>query len=293
MPPIPKRVEDRLIAGIKKFQPVLALAKSRDVNESDTVTILNDLLGEVFGYAKYFEVTSEFAIRGTYCDLSIKLDGKVVVLIEAKAIGSELKDQHVKQAIDYAANQGVDWVVLTNAAHWRIYKVVFGKPIDQELVCEFDFLTLDPKDETHLQFLFLLTKEGWAKSAVVEFSEQKQALSRFFVGAAILSEPVLSAVRRELKRVSPDVRIDVEQIRNVVLQDVIKRDVVEGEKFDVAEKALTRAAAKALRTKKAEGPEIVSSPAALPDVGEAAPSAHSETAVESLGASREESTVSP
>jgi len=262
MPPIPKRVEDRLIAGIKKFQPVLALAKSRDVNESDTVTILNDLLGEVFGYAKYFEVTSEFAIRGTYCDLSIKLDGKVVVLIEAKAIGSELKDQHVKQAIDYAANQGVDWVVLTNAAHWRIYKVVFGKPIDQELVCEFDFLTLDPKDETHLQFLFLLTKEGWAKSAVVEFSEQKQALSRFFVGAAILSEPVLSAVRRELKRVSPDVRIDVEQIRNVVLQDVIKRDVVEGEKFGAAEKALTRAAAKALRTKKVEGLEAVSSSSA-------------------------------
>lgn len=270
MPPIPKRVEDRLITGLKKFQPVLALAKSRDVNESDTVTILNDLLGEVFGYAKYFEVTSEFAIRGTYCDLSIKLDGKVVVLIEAKAIGSELKDQHVKQAIDYAANQGVDWVVLTNAAHWRIYKVVFGKPIDQELVCEFDFLTLDPKDETHLQFLFLLTKEGWSKSAVVEFSEQKQALSRFFVGAAILSEPVLSAVRRELKRVSPDVRIDVEQIRNVVLQDVIKRDVVEGEKFSAAGKALARAAAKALRTKKAEGSEILSAPAgeiAAPSAG--------------------------
>lgn len=271
MPPIPKRVEDRLIAGIKKFQPVLALAKSRDVNESDTVTILNDLLGEVFGYAKYFEVTSEFAIRGTYCDLSIKLDGKVVVLIEAKAIGSELKDQHVKQAIDYAANQGVDWVVLTNAAHWRIYKVVFGKPIDQELVCEFDFLTLDAKDETHLQFLFLLTKEGWAKSAVVEFSEQKQALSRFFVGAAILSEPVLSAVRRELKRVSPDVRIDVEQIRNVVLQDVIKRDVVEGEKFGAAENALTRAAAKALRTKKTEGSEIVNASPARQNGDEAGP----------------------
>jgi predicted type IV restriction endonuclease len=127
MPAIPKRVEDRLIAGVKKFQPVLALAKSKDVNESDTVAILNDLLADVFGYAKYFEITSEFSIRGTYCDIAIKLDNKIVVLIEAKAIGSELKDSHVKQAIDYAANQGVDWVVLTNAAHWRIYKVIFGK----------------------------------------------------------------------------------------------------------------------------------------------------------------------
>jgi len=250
MASIPKRVEDRLVAGVKKFQPVLALAKSRDVNESDTVVMLNDLLAEVFGYAKYFEITSEVAIRGTYCDLAVKLDNKIAVLIEAKAIGHDLKDQHVKQAIDYAANQGVDWVVLTNAAHWRIYKVVFGKPIDQELVCEFDFLSLDPKDDNHLQLLFLLTKEGWVKSAVTEFSEQKQALSRFFVGAVILSEPVLSTIRRELKRVSPDVKIDVDQIRNVILQEVIKRDVVESEKFANAEKVLSRAASKALRAKK-------------------------------------------
>lgn len=252
MASIPKRVDDRLIAGIKKFQPILAEAKNKDVNESDTVVILNDLLGEVFGYAKYFDITSEFAIRGTYCDLAIKLDGKLTVLIEAKAVGHELKDNHVKQAIDYAANQGVDWVVLTNAARWRIYKVVFGKPIDQELVCEFDFLSLDPKDDTHRQFLYLLTKEGWAKSAVAEYNEQKQALSRFFVAAAALSEPVLSAIRRELKRVSPDVKIDVEQIRDVLLQEVIKRDVVEGEKFVGAEKTLGRAANKTLRQKKSE-----------------------------------------
>jgi predicted type IV restriction endonuclease len=264
MASIPKRVDDRLIAGIKKFQPVLAQAKSKDVNESDTVVILNDLLGEVFGYAKYFEITSEFAIRGTYCDLAIKLDGKITVLIEAKAVGHELKDHHVKQAIDYAANQGVDWVVLTNAAHWRIYKVVFGKPIDQELVCEFDFLSLDSKDDTHRQFLYLLTKEGWAKSAVAEFNEQKQALSRFFVAAAVLSEPVLNTIRRELKRVSPDVKIETEQIRSVLLQEVVKRDTVDGEKFNNAEKALARAAGKALRQKKDDAPSEATSGANPP-----------------------------
>ena len=276
MAAIPKRVEDRLIAGIKKYQPVLAQAKSKDVNESDTVVILNDLLGEVFGYAKYFEITSEFAIRGTYCDLAIKLDGKITVLLEAKAIGHELKDNHVKQAIDYAANQGVDWVVLTNAAHWRIFKVVFGKPIEQELVCEFDFLTLDPKDDTHLQFLYLLTKEGWAKSAVTEFSEQKKALSPFFIAAALFSDPVLSTIRRELKRVSPDVRIEADQIRAVLTQEVIKRDVIDGERFAGAVKSLSRAAGKALRQKKGEGDDASDAPegdapTAANPVGDTAP----------------------
>jgi len=67
-------------------------------------------------------------IRGTYCDLAVRIDGALALLIEAKAIGLELKDAFVKQAVDYAANQGVEWVVLTNAIVWRANKVNFGKP---------------------------------------------------------------------------------------------------------------------------------------------------------------------
>ena len=87
------------------------------------------------------------------------------------------------------------------------------------------------RDDTHLQFLFLLTKEGWAKSAVGEFHQQKQALSRFYVGAALMSDSVLGAIRKELKRVSPDVRIDAEQISTVLEHEVIKREVLESEKY--------------------------------------------------------------
>lgn len=139
---------------------------------------------------------------------------------------------------------------------------------------EFDFLSIDPKDENHLQLLFLLTKEGWAKSSVTEYHEQKQALSRFFVGASILSEPILTAIRRELKRVSPDVRIDVEQIRDVILADVMKREVVEGDKFAQAEKALTRAATKALKARKpGDLPNAEATPAAVTTTDTSLPAA--------------------
>ena len=53
-------------------------------------------------------------IRGTFCDLAVKLDGSLSFLVAVKAIGLELKDHHIKQAVDYAANQGCDWVMLTN-----------------------------------------------------------------------------------------------------------------------------------------------------------------------------------
>jgi hypothetical protein len=246
-----------LATAIKRYQPILAAAKARDVNEADTVTIAKDMLADVFGYDKYTEVTSEFAIRGNYCDLAIKLDGKVATLIEVKAIGSELRDGHVKQAVDYAANQGVEWVLLTNGVSWRVYHIVFGKPIAHELIVDIDFLGLSHRSEHDLSVLHLWCKEGWAKSVLGEFRDQKQALSRFSVGAVLLSDPVLDVVRRELRRLSPEARIDAEQLRQVLVTEVIKRDVLEGEKADEARKRLARAANKALRERAAkQSPDV-------------------------------------
>lgn len=204
MPQVPTKVADRLASGIKRFQPILASAKSRDVGESDTVIIVTDMLSEVFGYDKYSEITSETSIRGTWCDLAIKIDGTIEFLIEVKAIGLELKDAHTKQAVDYSANQGTDWVLLTNGEIWRVYKVTFAKPIDSELVLEINFSQLNSKKSGHIELLFHLTREGWMKSALGEFHTQQQALSRFFLGAMVLSTPVLEVIRRELKRFSPD-----------------------------------------------------------------------------------------
>src|SRR4051812_25313330 len=161
---IPSRVSERLSAGIKRFQPILSAAKSRDVNESDTSMIVTDLLAEVFGYDKYSEVTRELCIRGTYCDLATRIDGKFQMLIEVKAIGLDLKDSHIKQAVDYAANQGIEWVALTNGAIWKVFRVIFAKPIGAEPVLDIDLITLSAKNAHHVESLFLLTREIMLKS---------------------------------------------------------------------------------------------------------------------------------
>jgi hypothetical protein len=248
---VPSKVAARLSAAIKRFQPIIASAKSRDANESDTVIIATDMLSEVFGYDKYSEITSECSIRGTWCDLAIKIDGTFEYLIEVKAIGLELKDSYTKQAVDYSANQGTDWVLLTNAEIWRIYKVTFAKPILSELVLEINFSELSPKKSGDIELVYNLTREGWMKSALGEFHTQQQALSRFFMGALVVSNPVLEVLRRELRRISPDVRIGLEQIKSVLTNEVLKREVVESEKAEEARKKITRAAGKLLRAKAA------------------------------------------
>lgn len=249
MAQVPSKVAARISAAIKRFQPIIASAKSRDANESDTVIIVTDMMSEVFGYDKYSEITSECSIRGTWCDLAIKIDGIFEYLIEVKAIGLDLKDSHTKQAVDYSANKGTDWVILTNAEIWRIYKVTFSKPIDSELIVEINFSGLSPKKSGDIELLYNLTREGLMKSALGEFHTQQQALSRFFMGALVVSNPVLEMIRRELRRISPDVRIDIEQIKSVLVNDVLKREVVESEKAEEARKKINRVAGKLLRAR--------------------------------------------
>jgi hypothetical protein len=252
---LPSKVSDRIIAGIKRFQPILAAAKSRDVGESDTVTIVVDILAEVFGYDKFLEITSEHAIRGTFCDLATKIDGVLQMLIEVKAIGIELKEIHVKQAVDYAANQGVDWVVLTNGVTFRIYKVTFAKPISAEIVIEIDFAALNAKNAKDVESLYLFCKEGWIKSVLGEYDRQKRALSRYYIGAMVLSDPVLQVLRRELRRMFPDIRVEVEEIKSVLTSDVMKREVMEGEKADDARKRIAKSFNKVLKDKAAKKDE--------------------------------------
>lgn len=249
---LPIKLTERFSSGIKRFQPILAAAKARDVGEADTSTIVKDILSDLFGYDKYSEITAEFQIKSTYCDLAIKLDGKLHILIEVKSIGSDLKDAHAKQAVDYAANQGVEWVVLTNGMTWRVYRVIFAQPISQELVVEWDFCNLSPRNTDHLDTLHLLSKEGHCKSLLDDFHEQKQAMSRFFLGALIVSQPVLDVMRRELKRMSPGVKIDTTEIEAVLIQEVIKREVFEGDKASEAKRKFARAQAKAATPKMAK-----------------------------------------
>lgn len=247
---VPAKAATRIAAGIKKFQPILEAARSRDVNESDTVVIVADMLQEIFGYDKYAEITSEHAIRCTFCDLAIKLDGVLALLIEVKAIGSELKDNNVRQAVDYAANQGCDWVVLTNGVTWRTYKIMFAKPIENELVLEFNMLDINPRNESHVELVSLLAKEGWQKARLGEYHSQRQALSRFSLAALIISDGFLDVLRRELKKISPGVKVDTAEIKEVLLGEVLKRDVLEGEKAETAKRTIARAARHAEKMKR-------------------------------------------
>lgn len=244
---ISKRVLERFGATIRPFQTILEQQRAKDVSEADTVTIVKDVLAEMFGYDKYAELTSEHSIRGTYCDLAVKVDGTLALLIEVKAIGLELRDSHVKQVVDYAANQGCEWVVLTNAIEWRLFQVMFKKPIDKQEVTSFNLLSVNVRNQSDTERLFLLTREGFTKSALAAYRDKKDATSRYILAAVILhSDSVMAAIRREVRRVS-DLLVDPEVIDKMLRDEVLKREAIEGEHAETAVRRVTRSTEKSIR----------------------------------------------
>ncbi len=246
---LPAKITERLNKKMRIFQDVLQKAKDADKNESDTVSIITDMLADLFGYDKYVDITSELAIRGTFCDLAIKIDGKFQYLIECKSVGTELKENHLKQAADYGANSGIPWIILTNGIDWQVHKIRFEQPISHDLVCEFNILELNPRKEEDQEKLFLLCKEGLSKDSREDYYEKMQCLNRFVIGGFILSEPVINVIRRELRKFAEGLKVDNEEIEKIIRQEVLKREILEGDDASKTQAKIRRFYKKQLKEK--------------------------------------------
>ncbi len=250
MQKIPVKVERRIAAGLKKYQAVFTAAKDRDINESDTVVRIVDFLSEALGFDKYAEITTEYAIRGTYCDLAVKIGPDVKYLIEVKAVGVGLKAAHLRQAFGYAAQEGLEWVVLTNGIHWQVHRMHFEQPVRSELVCALDLLTLSPRSKEAASQFFLLSREGFVKSALDEFREHRNALSPFLIAQVLLSAPLVDRVQRELRRASAGARLSDDEVLAAMTESVIKRDLLAGDAATDAKRRIQRTAKRTLRRRK-------------------------------------------
>lgn len=253
---ISKKVLDRFANTLKNFQAIALSHKARDVSEADTVTLVKDVLSDAFGYDKYQELTSEQQIRGTFCDLAVKIDSKIKYLIEVKAAGIDLNNSHLRQAINYGAHQGIEWVVLTNALDWRLYRIKFGQPVDFEEVTSFNITNINLKNEEDQKRLYLLCREGIGADAMDEYHQHAQLVNKFTVSQIVLMDPVVSVIRREMRRLFPDVKIDQENISDILTNEVFKREVVEGDKVKETQQKIKRAASKLARAMEKKNAEI-------------------------------------
>ena len=86
MPKYEDRAKERIAQQLAQYGSVLRVAGGRGINESDTAAIVKDMLGDVLGYDKYLDVTSEYQIRGKFADFVVKRDDKPLFAVECKAV---------------------------------------------------------------------------------------------------------------------------------------------------------------------------------------------------------------
>ena len=248
---IPKKTQDRIIAGLKKYQPIVRKLRERDISEADTVTVIKDMLTEVFGYDKYLELTSEQQIKGTFCDLAIRVEGKIHYLAEVKSAGTNLNENHLRQAVNYGVHEGIDWIILTNAIQWKIHRLKFTQPLSHEEVCSFDMAELSSRSSDDLSMLFMLCRESISLDSLAEYHRQAQIMNRFVIAELVQSDGVVSALRREFRKLFPTVKVSDDSILAMLQNGVLKRDTLDGdppkEAKALVKKAIGAAARKAAK----------------------------------------------
>jgi predicted transport protein len=87
-------------------------------------------------------------VDGKSVDYAMKVNHKVVLHLEAKQLGDALDDvKSITQVVGYAANDGIEWCVLTNGLRYKVYRASEKASAPEKLLFE---VTIDPKDSDGL-----------------------------------------------------------------------------------------------------------------------------------------------
>lgn len=247
---VPVKVERRIKANLNKYKKILRNAEEREFREANTVPIVMEMLADLMGWDKFEEISREYEIKKTYCDIGIEINGKLKLLVEVKAIYNKLSEDHLKQASDYAARKGIDWVILTNGIEWRAYKVILKDKIVDENIFNLNFLEINARNKKALEQIYSISKEGILKHVLRDMYSEKQVTNRYTIASLIMSEPVLKVLKREIKKVGDGVKIEDKELLEILQTNVIKNTIVESEKLKESTKHIKKQYAKIRRKAK-------------------------------------------
>lgn len=214
------KVKDRLKTQIKRYQKPLAELRARDANEGDTRLFLTDFLCEALGYDKYADMTTEYAVKSDFADYGLRVDKQLVAFFEAKRASTKLSEKHLRQVQMYGVNEGVEWLILSNGIEWQVYHLAFNQPVETTLVLSVDLLS-DQTVSQKAEALFYLSRESMKRRQIDDLWKTKLATSPKSLGATILSEPIVEAIRKELRR-KTTFRVDPKELRSLLRETVLR-----------------------------------------------------------------------
>lgn len=215
---------ERVKAAIRKMSRPMADLAQRDANEGDTRLLVTDFLCEALGYDKYADLTTEYLVKGEFADYGVRIDKQLVAFIEVKRISTKLSTRHLRQVEMYAVNEGVEWIILTNGADWQVYHLTGGLPVVVDLAFETHLLGDEPLAKK-AEMLYFLTKESLKRRQIDELWKARRATSPDSLARVILSESVVTQIRRELRKATGHA-VEDSEISRLLRETVIRPEAL-------------------------------------------------------------------
>jgi hypothetical protein len=192
--------KSKMLAALKIYRKkYLTKSNFNELDESGTRIMINEFLTNVLGFTALEEVRTEYMIKGTYADYVIQVKGVRHFLVEVKALSIALSDKHLRQAVNYGANEGIEWAILTNGKQFDLYKITFGKPIEHKIVFSVDLSDADGL-KTATENIQFLHRDCVLKKALNALWNKHSALDPSTLAGLLYNPSFVSLLKRELKK---------------------------------------------------------------------------------------------
>lgn len=217
----------KLLNGIKEYRKQFFAKDIQELDESGTRIMVNHILTDLLGYKSLEEIKTEYMIKGTYADYVVQIDGDRHFLVEVKALSLALSNKHLRQAIEYAANEGVEWVVLTNGRILQLYKVIFAQPIDSKMVFQVN-LSNPETAKGCLECLQFLHRDSVVKKGLSQLWNNFIATEKTTLASLILSKPGIAFLSKQIRskfKSKFDEKVIIEAARRMISEPVNLEEV--------------------------------------------------------------------
>lgn len=185
----------KINAALKAYKKQFLDKNLTELDESGTRLMINSFLSDVMGYLPIEEIKIEYMIKGTYADYVVQLKGVRHFLVEVKALSFDLSEKHLRQTINYGANEGIEWAMLTNGKQFEFYKILFNKPIESRKIFAIDLSDSNALKTAAEQFQFL-HKESVYKKGLKLLWNRFEALFPENVAGMLYSPDVLGVIKK-------------------------------------------------------------------------------------------------
>lgn len=222
-------VRGRVAAAVDRLSGPLADLLERDANDGDTRMLVTDFFSVGLNFSKYQDMTTEYRTSGGSIDYAIVLDGTLFAPVEVRRVGQELDQRNIQVSRRVAAEEGAEWVFLTNGRLWRVYHLRPDGDGGNQPVEVVSADLMDPDAYHHnIDALFHITREAIDHGRLDALRQWKEALDAAPLAEVLRSDAVVETVRAELRAATGHQGHtgDTDEVRRALTEDVIVRGLL-------------------------------------------------------------------